>query len=87
MPIWLAITLAVCASAITVISLLVQIGRRYGSDRGSLDALEMEVARLREWRHKIGDDPSDSVGQLYDMLEKRVENLERKVWNGYPPRG
>ena len=94
MSTWLQIVLAICGFVIAIGTLLIQYGRERGGETGDLKhmasdllRLDLEVTNLRTWRHKIGDDPSDSVGQLYDMLEKRVVNLERKVWNGNPPRG
>lgn len=42
-----------------------------------------EIRRLRDWRHKVGDDPSDAVSKLYDILERRVTKLEGKVFNGH----
>lgn len=45
--------------------------------------LDSEIKRLREWRHKVGDDPCHAIGKLYDILEKRVERIDKKVFNGH----
>lgn len=42
-----------------------------------------EIRRLRDWRHKLGEDPSHQVSRLFDLLEKRVERVEKKVFNGH----
>lgn len=41
-----------------------------------------EITKLREWRHKVGDDPALTVFQLYGLQQKQIDRLERKVFNG-----
>lgn len=43
---------------------------------------DWEIRQLREWRHKVGDDPGENHGQLLDLHDERLARLERKVFNG-----
>jgi hypothetical protein len=47
----LQILLGICASLITVLTVIVIVGRWSGSHDSRIDSLEHEVKRLRDWRH------------------------------------
>lgn len=82
MPTWAAF-LAGVASAITIGTVLVRVGAWGGHQDGDIARLEDEVRRLRDWRHRIGEDPCDSILKLYVMLEKDIEELRKRIYNGH----
>ena len=90
---WLQTVLGGCALLLTVLQLATKAGWLAGShtatrasDAATLGGLALELAALRAWRHKVGEDPCDALGKLVDIhvvnFERRLTRLETKVFNG-----
>lgn len=82
MNLWLQFILGACAVIVTVSKILVDVGVWGGhvdSGLASVRRHEDEINRLRDWRHKIGEDPNHSVLQLYRILAEDVKELEREL--------
>lgn len=48
---------------------------------------ETEIEKLRDWRHhKVGESPGLAALVKGEELERRVDRLERKVFNGQKER-
>lgn len=78
--------LGLCALVVTIVQIMFKSGMwagRHEASRGDIERLEREITRLREWRHKLGEDPCDALGLLCDLHDKRIERLERRVFNGH----
>lgn len=76
-----SLAVALAALAFTIGTTLLKSGVWAGTTAataGDVKRLEDEVKVLRQWRHKVGDDPADSVFKLYGLLEQRVERLEQR---------
>lgn len=42
-----------------------------------------EIGRLRDWRHnKVGESPGLAAMQKAEEVERRLERVERKIFNG-----
>lgn len=85
-PTWLQFLLGACALCVTLAQLAGRFGWWMGASGTSTDALAQEVQRLRDWRHKVGEDPCDPLSKLMTLhvqnFEHRVARLERKIFNG-----
>lgn len=90
---WLQFALGACGFALVVLQLAAKLGwfagkheGQRGEDKMAVAQLALEVTSLRAWRHKVGEDPNDAVLKLLTLMEKdydrRLESLERKVFNG-----
>lgn len=65
---------------LTVGTLLVKVGAWGGGDEARLKVMELEIQRLRDWRHSVGNlQQKDSV---LEMVIERLKRLEAKVFNG-----
>lgn len=86
MPVWAAFLSGV-GSVLAIGALLVRIGGWGSHHDDAISRHDDEIKRLRDWRHRIGDDPCESVLKLYLILEKEIERLNKKVFNGHgkPP--
>lgn len=83
----LQIILAACAVLLTTGTLVMKSGMwagRQEASKGDMDRIESEIKALRDWRHRIGDDPCAPVLALFNLLELRVSRLETRVFNGGP---
>ena len=82
MPPWAAF-IAGMGLALSIGAILVKLGMWGGSHEGDIRRLDEEIRRLRDWRHKVGEDPCDSVLRLYNLMEKDIDELRKKVFNGH----
>ena len=73
----LQVILAVCALAITIVTILVKFGGERGVGLHRLTAIEKEVEALRVMKHAI-----PNLQQVDIALSDRVDRLERHVFNG-----
>jgi hypothetical protein len=87
MPPWLAITLGVCGVSVTLVTLIAKLGANDGTSKAEMKALsdrvgsnEREIQLLRDWRHTVGNFQTSLLA--VDMLVKRTDRLEAKVFNG-----
>ncbi len=42
--------------------------------------IEQEIGKLRDWRHRLGEDPCASLLKLYEMLERDIAELRTAVF-------
>jgi hypothetical protein len=72
---------ALAALAVSIGTLVFKSGVGIGehdSTAKDLERLEFEIQRLRDWRHRIGEDPAGYFVQALDVLADRVKRLEDK---------
>lgn len=78
MPLWLQV---ITLSWTIVTFLLVITGKggfRLGTDESDLKKLNEEVAILRKWHHKYGDEFLVPVYEDIDELKQRIRDLEKR---------